>query len=476
MVLFSGRKAPLFGYALASLLGLAGCSTEVPYQNPMFPFLASYSPADRAVPVLLDNSEWWKGFNDATLNTLVERALADNLDMELAKERVIEARANLESVPLLGSITPSASVVRRREHGGPDETRAEGALGLSWMLDPYGSRRQQVNAAGARVDVAGAEVDAARLLLIFNMSNAYVDLRYNQRILALRREQLRSRRQTVALTRRLFDRQSATRLDVVRTEALVAQTQALIPAIVAAITGRKNEIAVLAGTQPGTLDIDLDRRARQLRPGMSAEVGIPADLLRNRPDIRIAERLYYASVAEIGVAKADLFPRLSLGGSIGVVSIDGNSGGEYFFGPTIQFPSLLNSDRRATVQARHSQARQAHTSWKSTVLEAVSEVENALASYSASSASVQAAQRGARLNREAADLTRDLVERDVATIRDLVDAEEEIADADVVLADNIRLLGRNFITLNVSLGSGNSVGERTESNENVTTTEGVDQE
>lgn len=459
MTAITGRKAPIFGCILAAVTGLSGCATDVPYRFPEFPFRSNYSAANQAVPVLLNNAQWWRGFKDPVLDSLVARALTSSLDLELARERVIEARANLDAVPLSGSITPSASFQRERDLSGVTQTRSEGGLGLSWMLDPYGARRQQVKAAGARLEVADAEVDAARLLLIFNIANAYIDLRHNQRILQLRREQLRSRRQTAALTQRLFDQNSATRLDVVRTDALVAETQAQIPLLISGIHGNKNEIAVLSGARPNDLDVNLDRGRGQPRPGVSPEVGIPTDLLRNRPDIRIAERLYNASVADIGVARAALYPRLSLGGSISLVSSSGISGTEYVFGPTLQFPSLLNGDRKAGVRARHSRARQAHTSWKSAVLGAVAEVESALASYGGTATAVQASHRSARLYREAAELTRDLLERDVATVRDLIDAEGEIADADVIHADNLRRLARDFVMLNVSIGAGHNVGE-----------------
>lgn len=454
---FFGRSAPLFGCVLSAAIGLTGCSTEVPYKAPGFPFVRSYHNAQHGNPVLLSNVAWWKGFKDPTLDALITRAFSGNLSLELAKERVTQAQANLQSISSNASVSPSASVRRQRRVDSPTETRSEAALGFSWMFDPYGARRQRVNAASARIEVADAEVDAARLLLLFNIANTYVDLRYNQRILQLRQQNLRSRRKTFALTQRLFDQRSATRLDIVRTEALVAETMAQIPTLRAAVRNRKYELAVLVGTTIENLKIDLDSSARQPRPKMSPDVGIPADLLRNRPDIRIAERLYYASVADIGSAKADLYPRLSLGGSIGLASIrNGSSGSEYFFGPSVQFPSLLNGDRKAVVAGRYSLARQAHTSWKSNVLQAILEVETSLLNYSASGASVQAAHRTSRLYREAANLTRDLVERDSATIRDLIDAEEQIADADAVLAENMRQLGRNFVSLNVSLGSGNS--------------------
>ena len=456
----SRRVTPLFWPFLAGIFGLSGCSTEEPYNRPFFNFASSYNSVPSGAPVLLTNDAWWERLDDRTLNALIARALDGNIDLGIARERVFEAHTNLEAVPPLGEISPSASV-RRQEEIGPassSETRAQGAVGVNWLFDPYGSRRQQIQAAGARIEVAGAEVDAARLLLIFNMANSYIDLRSNQRLLGLRHQQLASRRQTADLTQKLFDQGSSTRVEVARTSALVAETQTQIPPVMAEIQSLKNQIAVLAGVAPGTLDINLDGTQRQPRPNLAPNIGIPADLLRNRPDIQIAERSYYAAVSEIGVARADLYPRLSLGGSIGPATESGNSGIEFFFGPSIVFPSLLNNTLKATVAARHSQARQAHEGWKSTVLRALQEVENSRLAYEGSTRSVRSAQRSAKLYREARDLTRNLVERGNATIRVLIDTEEDVADADVALSEVRRQLGRNFVLLNISLGAGSDVG------------------
>ena len=465
MTKISRRISPVFGYFVAGVFGLAGCSTEEPYNRPFFNFAPSYKSASSGSPVLLTNDAWWHRLHDKTLNALIARALQGNIDLAIARERVVEAHANLEGVPPRGEITPSATIRRQQEigPGSSSETRSEARVGLNWLFDPYGERRQQIQAAGARVEVAGAEVDAARLLLILNMANAYVDLRFNQRLLGLRHQQLASRRKTVDLTQKLFDQRSTTRVELVRAQALVAETQTQIPPIQAQIESLKNEIAVLAGAAPGMLGINLDGGIHQPHPHMAPNVGIPADLLRNRPDIQIAERSYYAAVSEIGVARAARYPRLSLGGSIGAARESGNDGFEFFFGPSIVFPSLLDNTLKATVAARHSQARQAHESWKSTVLIALREVENARAAYAGSARSVRSARNSVRLFREARDLTRDLVENGSATVRDLIDTEEDIADADVVLADSMRQLGRNFVLLHISLGAGSDVGGKSDS-------------
>jgi outer membrane protein, multidrug efflux system len=302
-------------------------------------------------------------------------------------------------------------------------------------------------------------VDAARLLLLLNIANAYVDLRYQQTSLQLRHSELASRRQTLGLIERLQKGSAATQVDVVKARALVSETQAEIPEISAAIEAAKNEIAVLLGKVPGGLEINLDGPVRQPRASLSPDVGIPADLLRNRPDIRVAERSYYAAFRDVAGARADLYPQLSLSGTITRTSLSGSKGTEYFFGPALTFPLLPNSARRATVEQRQSLVRQAHSQWRLTVLEAIRDVETSLAEYSAALSAQRASEETVRLYKEVVTLTRQIVTGDGATIRDLIEAEQNVAIANTALTNTLRRVGRNFVGLNVNLGSGHAVGE-----------------
>lgn len=458
MTQFSGRGVRAPGIVLVAVMALASCSTEESYDPPTFGFSNTYRAAPNAGPVLQTNTRWWLDFKDTSLSSLMDRALAGNIDLAIAREKVIEARANVATVPAPVSLTPSGSATAEYSPGTGMVTRADSTLGFSWLLDPYGLRRQQLQVAGARSEAVNAEVDAARQVLTLNMANAYIDLRYYQKLMELRHQQLRSRRQAAALTQKLFNAEAVTRLEVIRTQALVAETQTQIPGLSAAVLARKNEIAVLAGVAPDRLDINLAANSRQPLPQKAPDLGIPADLLRNRPDIQIAELNYYAAVTEIGVARADLYPQLSLSGLIGQALVGGVSGMEFVFGPAINFPSLLNQKGgKAAVSVRHSRAEQAHATWKATVLKALEEVDSTYAAYRGSLISVQEARRYARLQREARDLTLDLVERQGATVQDLIGAEENVASADLVLTENLRQLAQNFVQLNISLGAGSQV-------------------
>ena len=456
MASVSGRVSSRTIAVLTGLTLLAACSDPA-YKAPVFPFLPSYDVARSGVPVALQNTDWWKSFKDPTLDALIEAGLSGNLDLDIAKERVVEAEALQRSVPRAAVLSPQTGVTRSRDSAGVTRTRGESNLGFEWILDIYGGRRAKIDAAGARIEVADAEVDAARLLLLLNISNAYIDLRFHQTSLALRQSELASRRQTLELIERLQRGNAATQVDVVKAQALVAETLAEIPGLRAAINASRNEIAVLTGHVPGTLKIDLISGGRQPRVSMSPDIGIPADLLRNRPDIRVAERSYYAALRDMASARADLYPQLSLTGTLTRSSAGG--GTEYFFGPSLTFPVLPNTVRRAAAEQRESVARQAQTTWKRTVLEAIGDVETSLAEYASAKSSQQAAEETVRLYKEVVTLTRQIVTRDGATIRDLIDAEQNVARANTTLAATLRDVGRSFIALNVNLGSGHASGD-----------------
>ena len=442
---------------VAAVLALGGCDVAPVFQSPNFPFASSFSAKSSGAPVLLENAAWWTKFNDPVLNALIDEALSDNLDLALSRERVTEAQALARTVPPPVAITGTLRVGREGDRNGPDANGGDADLGFDWLLDPWGERAAQLRAGQGRIDVADAELDAAQLLLLSNVASAYVDLRYQQRSLQLRRQELGSRRSTLDLIRKLQTGNAATRLDVVRAEALVSETQSLIPGIEAAVRVQQNRIAVLLGDTPGRPDQSLISSGRgQPLAAMPSDIGIPADLLRNRPDIQIAERLYYVAVAETGAATAQLYPTLSVSGVINLSSFGGVEGMEYFFGPTLRLPALPDSARRAEVEAQQSRVRQALTSWQSAVLAAIEEVESALVEYSGSQTSVSSARRTVRLYRESVDLTRQLIGQDGATIRDLLDAEQSVASANFLLSQNLRTLGQTFVALNVSLGSGNS--------------------
>jgi len=464
MVQRNRRLASVIGLVCALFLSSCG-DQSVAYKKPVFGFLSKYTEAQDSTPVLLSNAEWWQGLNDPALNQLIALALQDNLSLELAHERVVAALAARDGVPGKAILTPSAQIEASNSNTTDSRIVASSQLGLSWMLDPYGARRNEIRAASARIQVAQAEVEAARLLVLFNTANAYVSLRHAQQTLAQRRDELARRQSTLNLTRHLQDAESSTALEVIRSRARVLEIRSQLPALDASITAGLNELTVLTGRVPGTLPRDLDSMLRspagQPAPRLSPDVGIPTDLLRNRPDIQIAERSYYAAVAEVGIARAGLYPRLSLSGAITLNALGGRqSAGEYYFGPTVALPSIPLKPAREAVKARNSAVRQAYTVWKTTVLNAILEVENSLVAYEAANTSLASAQGARSLYSETLALTRKVFKSGEATLGNLIDAEEALAQSDRNLTDLRMQYALRFIALNVRLGSGHQSNVR----------------
>ena len=441
-------------------VGLSGCAEGVDFGDPTFPFRSSYATMGRVQPVTLGETEWWGRFGDATLNRLVAAGLRDNIDIEIAKERIIEARASYLAVAPNNDFSVTGSVLHRINTDGPETTDVSLDGSFSWLLEPNGipSRRGALlSEAASNIDLQHAQLHAARLLLLNEIANAYVNLRFNQQVLGLRQGELRSRRETRGLILSLIEENAATELDRAEADALIAETEASIPPLQAAIQGSTFQLATLLGRQPGNLPVALGSGTLP-HPQMNPNVGIPADLLRNRPDIDVAEQNYYAAVSRANFAEADLWPRLSLTGTISLDRVASQGVAAAVFGPSVTLPALPAGARVATMRARESAARRAHLEWEQTVLEALSDVESVIVSYDASLRSAGAAQRALSSRREARELTRERVDTGIeATITDLLDAEVDVAQASVNLAQRRRQVALDFISLHISLGAGHNV-------------------
>ena len=439
---------------LAALL-VSACASGTAYRAPGFPFGPSYR-GWAGVPVLLQNASWWKRFEDPVLDRLVTLTLAQSPTLAEARARARAAEASLRAVP--GAFALRSSVQAGLEGSDAANVTESGTatVGLSWLLDPYGSRAANLRIAASERDIAAAEADAAQLVALLNVSSAYLSLRHAQVALALGRAEEERQRATLALTRQLANSEQVSELDVLRAQARLATVQADLPGLEATIPARLGELAVLAGQAPGTLPPDLmaqlQHKDAQPQAGLSGDIGVPADLLRNRPDIRIAERSYYSAVARIATARAALYPRLSLTGSISRDMVAGRT--EYVFGPTLNLPDLPIGSPRAGVDAAEAQAAAAHAAWKARVLAAILEVEIALGDYHSADSALTAAAEAARLNRRALGMMRKLFEAGEATLTDLISAEEATADAERKLADLRLAHGQSFVQLNVKLGAG----------------------
>ncbi len=357
------------------------------------------SAATELIEGTLQN-DWWTVFNDPVLNSLEERVASQNLDVQTASARVEQARARrrIAGSDMFPSIDGSASYTRGRSNpngpsalvhnGSPNVDMFDGGFDASWELDLWGRVRRSREAARARYDAAGDYRRLALLLVEAELARNYIALRGSQSQLAVLQENLEIARNSVALTRSRFDNGVTTRLDVANAEAQASSIEASIPAVEADRDTQINALSQLLALHPHALETELRSNGNlPARPKVVA-VGVPSELLLRRPDIQQAEDELHAATAEIGVAKADFFPRISLNGSLSSQTFQLSSFGswgshQFSVGPSITLPFFQGGRLRGTLELRKAEQQEAAIRYQQVVLAAWHEVDDALINYKA---------------------------------------------------------------------------------------------
>ncbi len=458
------------------MLLLSGCVVGPDHAAPAITLPAKYAEGPSSSNGDVTTAAWWTAFNDSRLNGYVQQGLSQNLDVLQALERINQAEANVVvqgagGFPSL-DFTAQAQRSGARDIGGTpsptsstSQTRVSGGPSASWFLDLFGLYRRSREAALANLDAAYAGVDVARLSLLQAVVSAYIDVRYYQERIAVARQNLSSRRETLDLTRLQLEAGAASRLDVVQSEGLVNSTLAEIPALETSFRGAAHRVATLLGLPASSLLAELQKGARQPVARFNAKAGVPADLIRNRPDIRAAERQLAAAVAQIGVAEAQLYPAITLGGSItpSYTRVAGSESGvlSWAFGPSLSLPIFDGGALKANVSAAESTARESYLAWKQTVLDAVEEVENALAAVARDARTVNALRDTVRSYDEALELATASYRDGASSLLDVLDAQRQVSSARANLAQAVRQMAQDFVSLNVAIGGGYAFGGAT---------------
>lgn len=457
---------------LAMLL-LSGCVVGPDHEAPQTALPVKFSEGSARASADVTLAPWWTAFNDRRLNGLVETGLAQNLDVLQAIERITSAEANFEAAD--SSAFPRLSVSGQHQTSGssgtgdydgsgqggqdsPTRNASSGTASISWIIDLFGQYRRAKEGAKATLDASYANADVARLTFLSSVITAYVDARYYQERIAIARKNLSSRRETLELTRLQLEAGAASRLDVVQSEGLVNSTLAEIPGLEISFRQSVHRISLLLGLPATSLLADLQKGAAQPYARRSVNAGVPADLIRNRPDIRARERQLAAATAEIGVAEAALYPSITLSGSISpsyIVTSAANGGvTTWGFGPSIDLPIFDAGARVARIKANEAAAREAYLAWKQTVLSAVSEVENALVAVSRTRQTVSALTATVRSYEEALSLATASYRDGASSLLDVLDAQRNVASAQANLAQAVQQLANGYVQLNVAIGGG----------------------
>ena len=411
-------------------------------------------------------AEWWTAYRDKRLDGLVAHGLSENLDVLQALESINSASANvtvagaggLPSLTVDASHTLSGEKGRLRTTVGTTNTTG-GEASLSWLLDFFGQYRRSKESAIASLGAAYATADNAKLTFLKDLVESYIDARYYQERIALSQASVKSRQQTYELTQLQLKAGAASRLDVVQAEGLVQSTKADIPGLEKSFTESAHHIATLLGMPASSLMGELQKSAGQpvLRGDMRA--GIPADLIRNRPDIRKAERDLAAAVADIGAAEAQLYPSISLSGSISPswVKSSGAKGASltsWSFGPSLNLPIFDGGTLRANVDIEKSDAKTQYLAWKAAVLNGVEEVENALTAVRRDTQTLEPLRRQVQTSQESLALSTASYKDGASSLLDVLEAQRSVSDAEASLAATVQQVAKDYVDLYVAIGAG----------------------
>ncbi|MGK9264079.1 efflux transporter outer membrane subunit [Sinorhizobium meliloti] len=443
----------------ACLLG--GCTTVGPdYKTPDLSLADTYAASAPKGAAITPESRWWEGLSDSTLNRLIAAAQYSNLTVAQAIERLREARANAKATGAEGlpDLDASGAVESAQTNAGSSSTTDTAELSAGWEVDLFGKYRRNREAARATLEATQEDLNAARLTLLGDVAIAYVDARGYENRLSVARRALAAQREAVEMTRAQLQTGNATALDLSQAEGDAAATEANIPQLETSFHESVNRIATLLDLPVANVRFQFAKGGRVPSPKGSVSRGVPAELLRRRPDIRSAERSLAAAVADIGVSTADLYPSLTLSGSITISTerIAGVSNGSsgWALGPSLTIPVFDAGRRRALVEVERSQASRQYLVYRESVVNAFEEVENAIVSYTRAKRRQAALERSVAAYRRAVDQSRELYEAGAGTVLDFLDARDDLNSAEDTLVQSKVAIAKAYITLCKALGGG----------------------
>jgi len=435
-----------------------GCASVGPdYRRPELTLPDQWNHTLASSPTMsLDGkslANWWTKFNDPVLSSLIDRAILGNLDLREAKARVREARAQrgVSAADQFPSVEATAAASKNRSTSGTQELYSAG-FDASWELDIFGGKRRSIEAAQGTLEAAEEDLRDVLVTLTAEVALNYVDIRTYQARLVIAESNSNSQQETHQITSWKYEAGLSTALDVEQARYNLEQTRATIPPLRANLEKSKNALCLLLGKHPGYLEEELsEQKAIPLAPAEVA-IGIPADVLRNRPDVRRAERKLAAQTAQIGVATADFYPKITLSGSIGFEALSAGSlftygNRVYGFGPSITWNIFDAGKIRKNIEVQNAVQEQYLVQYEAAVLSALQGVNNALMAFmqeqlhsQSLSDATQAAQRAAELAKSRYESG--LIDFQVVleTQRSLLTFQDSLATSEAeVTADLIRL-------------------------------------
>jgi outer membrane protein, multidrug efflux system len=455
----------------------AGCAVGPNYQRPAANAPTRWSEplggGETNAPTSL--TAWWKNFHDPELDSLIDRAVQSNLDLQIAQARVREARAQygIAVANFLPTIDGSSSYARTEtSHHQPvlgslpipsgvpfDNDVYQAGFDASWELDVFGGKRRAAETAKAQVQASEYGRRTTLVTLLGDVARNYIDVRGYQRRLAIANENIAAQTNALAITRDRFAKGLTSDLDVQQASTLLATTKAEVPSLQTALQISIHRLGVLLGQQPGTLLTELSNAAPIPAAPPEIPVGLPSDLLLRRPDVQQAERQLAAATANIGVAKADLFPKFYLTGVAGFESISASdwfTAGSRFWsaGPTVQWRIFDAGRIHANIKVQNAKQERTLAVYEKTVFGAFEDVENNLVAYANEQNRRRSLEDAATSSQKSLELANKLYANGLTDFLNVLDAERSFYQAQDALVQSDRTVSTDVVALYKSLGGG----------------------
>jgi len=454
---------------------LGACAVGPDYEAPKVavpPAFVTPGQFDSGTPLL----RWWQVLGDDNLTTLIEHAIGGaNLDLRSADAHIRQARAELgvAGAAAVPSVNARAQVSRDQFSRNSELfanlpfpnpqtlfTDYRAGFDASWELDVFGHTSRSIEAAGARLQSAQAGLRDVRIAVAGEVARTYIELRQEERQIALGEADLAGFKQSAELVQLRFEAGSASELDLRRARAYVEVQSAMLDGARAERAAALDALAVLVGVTP-------QEAAALIEPGrpvptISADrvaVGLPSDLLRRRPDVRRAERDLAAATADIGVATADLYPRFQLVGNFGAEAVQPGEFGKqasrtWSLVPQAYVPLFGRGRLTSEVTAREAVRDVALAGYQKAVLQALSDVEIAMVRYDRSRARLASLERAWRDLEGNAALVREQYQAGRSSLLDVIDAERQARQAEEQRIDAVGSLATQLVALYKALGGG----------------------
>lgn len=462
---------------LASVVVLAGCAVGPNYHTPSTTMPSAFSAAPPSTQPA-EITDWWKSFGDLELDSLIDRAIVANFDLEIALTRLQEART--AEVVVEGGALPELEASGGAARGsGTNSTkgRVSGPLnagtnttGLKeitqvvgfdagWELDIWGRYRREIEAARDDTQAAAEVRNSVLITLVSDVARAYMDARSLQMRLKIAEDNIKIEQTSVDVVQQRYDRGLTNELDLALARRQLATLESEIAPLQDEITAAERRLAVLLGEYPEDLTAELRQPGSLPELPRRIETGLPLDLLRRRPDIRESERELAANTALIGARTAELFPNVAVTAGAGLQGqgLGRTPSGNSFIwsaGPTAYWPLLDFGALDALIDIQDLRAHEALVNYKKTIVSAVEEVENALSAYSAEQDRLQNLNDALVASQRAVTLANERYDRGLTDFLNVTDAERqlyEIQDQYAVARENVAV---QYIAIYKSLGGG----------------------